>query len=138
MTKLFLDTNIVIDLLEHRHPFYIDAVKLFTMAYNKQIEIYVSPTTFSTASYLLRKHKPDGIRTLLCNFRQVAHVATTNEKTIDNALASNFDDFEDAVQYYTAIQAKAEIIITRNYNDFANSSLPVMTANEFLMINKLI
>ena len=57
MTRLFLDTNIVVDLLERREPFCQDAVKLFTMAYNKQVQLVVSPMTYSTASFLLRKHK---------------------------------------------------------------------------------
>jgi predicted nucleic acid-binding protein len=56
MTKLFLDTNIVVDLLERREPFCHDAVRLFTMAYNRQVQLVVSPMTYTTASFLLRKH----------------------------------------------------------------------------------
>ncbi len=56
MKKLFLDTNIVMDLLEKREPFCNDAVRLFTKAYNKQVQLFVSPMTYATVSYLLRKH----------------------------------------------------------------------------------
>ena len=69
MTRLFLDTNIVVDLLERREPFCHDAVRLFTMAYNKQVQLIVSPITYSTASFLLRKHGSEGVRNLLSNFR---------------------------------------------------------------------
>ncbi|MBR4188307.1 MAG: PIN domain-containing protein [Bacteroidaceae bacterium] len=132
MTRLFLDTNIVVDLLDRREPFCHDAVRLFTMAYNKKVQIIVSPMTFTTASFLLRKHGTEGVRILLSNLRQLARVATANERTIDDSLASRFNDFEDAMQYYTAVKAKADIIITRNGKDFTQSKIPVMTASEFL------
>ncbi len=64
MKCLFLDTNIVVDLLGHREPFCHDAVRLFTMAYYKQVQLIVSPMTYTTASYLLRKHGPEGVRNL--------------------------------------------------------------------------
>ena len=132
MTKLFLDTNIVIDLLERREPFCQDAVRLFSLAYNKQVQLFVSPMTFATTSYLLRRHGSEGVRNLLANFRQLVHVATTSERTIDDSLASQFSDLEDAMQYYTALKAKTDIIITRNGKDFTHSNLPIMTAAEYL------
>lgn len=134
MTRLFLDTNIVVDLLDRREPFCHDAVRLFSMAYNKQVQLVVSPMTYSTASFLLRKHGSEGVRKLLSNFRQLARVSTTDERTVDDSLASQFQDFEDAMQYFTALRANAEIIITRNGKDFKASSLPVMTAGEYLSV----
>ena len=132
MKKLFLDTNIVMDLLEKREPFCNDAVRLFTKAYNKQVQLFVSPMTYATVSYLLRKHGSEMVHTLLSNFRQLSRVATTNERVVDDALASNFKDFEDALQYYSALKVKADAIITRNGDDFENSKIPVMPAKEFL------
>lgn len=132
MTRLFLDTNIVIDLLNRREPFCHDAVQLFTMAYNKQVQLIVSPMTYTTASFLLHRHGAEGARNLLSNFRQLSRVATANERTVDDSLASQFNDFEDAMQYYCALKAKADIIITRNGKDFSASKLPVMTATEYL------
>lgn len=131
MTNLFLDTNIVIDLLAKREPYCYDAVRLFTMAYNKQARLYISPMTYATASFLLHKHGASGVRQLLSNLRQLTRVASANENTVDDALSSQFDDFEDALQYYSAIQAKADVIITRNGKDFTNSKIPVMTAGEY-------
>ena len=132
MTRLFLDTNIVIDLLDRREPFCHDAVQLFTMAYNKQVQLIVSLMTYTTASFLLHRHGAEGVRNLLSNFRQLSRVATANERTVDDSLASQFNDFEDAMQYYCALKAKADIIITRNGKDFSASKLPVMTATEYL------
>jgi len=132
MTQLFLDTNIVIDLLEKREPYCFDAVRLFTMAYNGQVQLLVSPMTYATASYLLGKHGAEGVRRLLSDLRSLTKVTPAYERTVDDALASRFKDFEDALQYYSARQACAEVIITRNGKDFTNSTLPVMTAGEYL------
>ena len=132
MTRLFLDTNIVVDLLEGREPFCYDAAQLFTMAHDKKVELLVSPMTFSTASFLLRKHGPEGVRNLLSNLRQLVSVTISDERTVDDSIASQFKDFEDAMQYYSALNAKAEIIITRNGKDFTASNLPVMTATEYI------
>ena len=133
MTHLFLDTNIVMDLLDKRQPFCMDAARLFAIAYHKRVQLIVAPITYTTASYLLSKNnKSEEVRAILANFRQLVHVATTDERVIDDALASRFNDFEDAVQYYTAIKAKADVIITRNGKDFAASKIPVMNAAEYL------
>ena len=132
MTRLFLDTNIVVDLLAKREPFYNDAVRLFSMAYNKKVQLVVAPITYTTASYLLRHHGPEGVRNLLANFRQLSRIATIDERVVDESIVAKFEDFEDAVQYYTAIKAKADFIITRNGRDFVNTKIPVMTAADFL------
>ncbi|MBR4563522.1 MAG: PIN domain-containing protein, partial [Paludibacteraceae bacterium] len=101
--------------------------------YHKRIQLIVAPITYTTASYLLSKqNNSKDVRAILANFRQLVRVAATNERVIDDALASRFDDFEDAVQYYTAIKAKADIIITRNEKDFAASKIPIMNAAEYL------
>ncbi len=132
MMKVFLDTNIVIDLLDKREPFYIDAVKLFTLAYQKKITLFVSPMTYATASYLLRKHGKEGMRKLLNNFRQLSQITTADERVVDAALASSFDDYEDALQYYSALTRNADVIVTRNKKDFTSASIPVLSPAELL------
>ena len=133
MKRLFLDTNIVIDLLDKREPFCNEAVRLFSLAYNKKLQLIVAPITYATASYLLQKGRTqEEVRILLANFRQLVCVATIDERIIDDALASQFRDFEDAMQYYTALKAKADVIITRNAKDFGASRIPVMSPAEYL------
>ncbi len=132
MKKLFLDTNIVVDLLEQRLPFYQDAAQIFTLAYHKQVELLVSPMTYTTASFLLHRHGSEEVHRLLSNLRQLVHVAKSDQQTVDDALASQFKDFEDAMQYYTALHSGADIIITRNGKDFKQANIPVMTATEYL------
>ena len=132
MMKVFLDTNIVIDLLDKLEPFYIDAVKLFTLAYQKKITLFVSPMTYATASYLLRKHGKEGMRKLLNNFRQLSQITTADERVVDAALASSFDDYEDALQYYSALTRNVDVIVTRNKKDFTSASIPVLSPAELL------
>ena len=133
MKRLFLDTNIVIDLLDRRMPFCENAATLFAEAYHKRVQIIISPTTYATASYLLGRHNSiEQVHNLLANLRQLTHVSTEDERVVDDAIASKFADFEDALQYYSAIRAKADVIITRNGKDFAASRIPVMTAAEYL------
>ena len=130
--KVFLDTNVVIDLLDKREPFCQAAVDIFTLAYKRKITLYVSPLTYATAAYLLRKHGPEQIKILLKNFRQLSHVTTANEAIVDNALTSNFADYEDALQYYSALTQKVDVIVTRNQKDFQLSAIPVLSPDEFL------
>ena len=130
--KVFLDTNIVIDLLDKREPFYIDAVELFTLAYKKEITLFVSPMTSATASYLLRKHGKEGMRKLLGNFRQLSQITTADEKVVDAALASSFEDYEDALQYYSALTRNVDVIVTRNKKDFTSANIPILLPKELL------
>ncbi len=133
MKRLFLDTNIVIDLLDKRMPFCEDAATLFAEAYHKRVQLIISPTTYATASFLLGRHNSiEEVHNLLANLRQLTHVSTEDERVVDDAIASKFADFEDALQYYSAIRVKADVIITRNGKDFAASRIPVMTAAEYL------
>jgi hypothetical protein len=60
------------------------------------------------------------------------NVSTVDEKIIDLALQSVFSDFEDAIQYFTAIQNNIPVILTRNLKDYKSSAIPVMTADDFL------
>ena len=132
MMKVFLDTNIVIDLLDKREPFYIDSVELFTLAYKKEITLFVSPMTYATASYLLRKHGKEGMRKLLGNFRQLSQITTADEKVVDAALASSFEDYEDALQYYSALTRNVDVIVTRNKKDFTSANIPILLPKELL------
>ena len=132
MKRLFVDTNIVIDLLEKRAPFYHDAVILFTDAYNGKVELFISPITYATVSYVLEKKGAEYVKKKLGVLRSISQVTNTDSETIDKAISSGFNDVEDAIQYYGAIGSGCECIITRNGKDFILSEIPVMTAGEYI------
>lgn len=134
MRKLFIDTNIVIDLLAEREPFYEDVAKLFSLSDKNKIKLSVSSLTFANTNYLLQKtNSVSTAKEILRKFKILTTVLSLDDKIIDLALNdSGFRDFEDAIQYYSAIENSQEIIITRNLKDFRTSKIPVMTASEFI------
>lgn len=133
MRSLFVDTNIVLDLLSKRKPHYYDAAKLFSLADKQQIELAVSSLTFVNAHYILCKEMSDTkARAILRRFKILVKVLPLDDKIIDLSLNADFADFEDAIQYFTALESQLEIIITRNIKDFKLSEIPVMTAGEYL------
>ena len=133
MERVFVDTNIVLDLLQKRDEFYSDAQDLFTLADKKELKLYVSALTIANTHYLLSKfYNSNEARKILLKFKVLVEVLAVNDKIIDLSLASDFNDFEDGLQYYTAIENNIELILTRNKKDFKNSTLPVLTAREFL------
>lgn len=133
MDKILVDTNIVIDLLTKRNGFYKPASKLFTLSDNKEIKLAISSLTFANTFYLLSKElNTMKANEILRKFKLLVKVLPMDDKIIDLSLNSDFKDFEDAIQYYTALENKLEIIITRNLKDFKLSKIPVMTANDYL------
>ena len=133
MKKLFIDTNIVLDLLAHRMPFYTEAAKLFSLADKKKVKLSISALCLADANYILSRQKPEmEVRTILRRFKVLLHVLPLDDKITDLALNSEFKDFEDAVQYFTAIENDQDTIITRNQPDYKESKIPVMTAGEFI------
>ena len=135
MSRLLVDTNVVLDLLAKREPFYDSAAKLFSLADKKKIALSISSLTFANTSYVLTKLKTaDKSREILRRFRVLVKVLSLDDKVIDLALNDlNFKDFEDGLQYYSALENEQDIIITRDLSDFKGSRLPVMTPEEYLI-----
>lgn len=135
MESVFVDTNIVIDLLQKREEFYQEAQELFTLADRKKVKLYISALTFANTYYILsRFYSSDEAKKILSTFKVLVEVLPTTDKIIELALASDFKDFEDAIQFYTALENGLEAIITRNKKDFKNNLIPIFTAKEFLKI----
>ena len=133
MDRILVDTNIVIDLLSERDKFLIEAQELFTLSDQNKVKLYVSSLTFANMYYILSQTlKIADTRTILRKFKVLVNVLPMDDKIIDLSLNSGFKDFEDAIQYYTAIENKLKVIVTRNLKDFKLSKLPVLTAKDYL------
>ena len=133
MSRIFLDTNVILDLLGERVPFFDSIAKVATLADQKKLTLIVSPLSFTTMNYVLNKYETSkSVLNKLRKFKIICEVCEVNEETIDKALNSSFKDFEDAVQYFCALQSNCSIIITRNGKDFKHSTIPIMTAEEYL------
>ena len=135
MKSVFCDINFFLEIFIKRAPFYSSAAALFKMIEEKKLKGYLCALSFPTLYYLLSKElKRENAINILEKVRIVFHVAAVDERVIDLSLTSNFSDFEDAVQYYSAIQVKSECLITRNKGDYKVDILPVLTPEEFLAI----
>lgn len=134
MSRILIDTNIVIDLLAQREPFYENAAAIFSMADNKQVSLYISALSFANTNYILSKTTTaQQAREILRKFKVLVEVLPLDDKITELALSDlQFPDFEDGLQYYTAVEHKLDGIITRNKKDFKNATIPVLTAKEFL------
>ena len=134
MKKVLVDTNIVIDLLSKREYFYDEAAELFSLGDKKKVKLTISSLTFANTNYILSKLKSaKEAREILRKFKILVEVLSLDDKITELALSDEgFLDFEDGLQYYSALEHEVDAIITRNKKDFKNSILPVLTANEYL------
>jgi predicted nucleic acid-binding protein len=131
--RIFLDTNVMLDLLGERIPFYDSIAKITTLADRKQIELVVSALSYATVSYFLTKFEnAEKSKEKLRKFKIISEIADLDELTIEKGLNSNFSDFEDSLQYFSALKSNCKILITRNVKDFRESQIPVMTPDEYL------
>jgi predicted nucleic acid-binding protein len=117
--KLFLDTNVVIDLLGEREPFYETVARIATLADRGEIELVVSALTYSTLYYVLSRfeHK-ENVKSKIRKLKVIAITSDLTDKILEKALSSKFGDFEDSLQYNCALDSETHILITRNGKDF--------------------
>ena len=135
--NIFVDTDVIFDLLAKREPFYKYSAKLLTHADKQELTICVSSLCFGNLNYILSKQKSAiEARKILSRFKVLVKVLPVDDKVIELALNSDFGDFEDAIQYYCAIENGIKVLITRNLKDFKHARIPVLTAEEFVKQNE--
>jgi predicted nucleic acid-binding protein len=134
MDRIFVDSDIILDLLQERENFS-DAAQLFALIEENKVKAYVSPLIFANLFYILRKQESNKFAMqILVRLKALLHVLTINEKIIELALSSGFKDFEDAVQYYSALEENVDFLITRNTEDYKKSRIIICNAKEYLAI----
>ncbi len=133
MNKIFVDTDVCLDLLSGRKPFNAIAERLFTLADIGKIKICVSSLSFANIDYILQsQYKINDSRKILAKFKTLVTVLSVDDKIINLSIVSDFIDFEDAIQYNTAIENKIKVILTRNLKDYKKSMIQVMNPETFL------
>lgn len=133
MKKIFVDSDIILDLLSGRQPHYDYAAELFSLADKNSVNLYVSSLSFANVNYILTKQlSATQARKMLLKFKTLINVLSVNEKTIELALISDFHDFEDAIQYNTAIENGITTLLTRNLRDFKKADITILTAQQYL------
>lgn len=135
MKKVFLDTNILVDLIADRKPFSKFAIEIFQLAEERKLDIYTSSHSIATTHYLLKKYMDEkALRSVLYQLFDFLHVVSVDESILKKGLLSNHKDFEDSIQIFCASTIdNLTCIITRNIKDFKKSEIPVLSPDEFIL-----
>lgn len=135
MSKVLIDTNVIIDLLAKREEFYADSLELFSLADRSKVHLVISTLSIANTHYLLNDvMKMKNAKSIIRKFKVLVASYALNDKIVELALNDKgFKDFEDGIQYYTALEANCKAIITRNIKDFKSSSIPVFQPKEYLI-----
>jgi predicted nucleic acid-binding protein len=136
MKHIFMDTIVVIDFLANRQPFSLDAARLFNMSVEGRIKIHISAVSYNNIYYVLRQSLTNNATIkLLESLADMTEITDVNDKVIRQSLKTDFKDYEDAIQYYSALTIpNVDFIVTRNTKDFKRSSLPVLTSIEAIAL----
>jgi predicted nucleic acid-binding protein len=134
MKKILIDTDVLLDLFFDRKPFCEDAAKVLGLCETKKIQGFITPVILSNLYYVLRKSAPHkAVVEQLLKLFLIIEILPIGREAIQKALMSSFNDFEDALQHFAAVElTQIEAIITRNIKDFRNSQLPVLAPDQFL------
>ncbi len=133
MSTIFIDSDVLLDVILDRTIHYKFSSQILLLADRSGYYCCTSVHTVLNVHYVTKKYlgiedADEAIELLVDKL----HILTEDANIVKLAMASNFSDFEDAVQYYTAKNANADIIITRNIKDYKQSDIPVLTPEQFL------
>lgn len=131
--RALVDINVLLDVLARREPFLADAVGVWSAAETGRIRGLVSADSFSTLYYLLRRasNHRTALRAMRL-IRDVFEIVPLDDQLIHQAIDSPLGDFEDAIQYHSAVRGKADCIVTRDLKHFRRAELPVVAPEAFL------
>ncbi len=134
MRSIFVDTNVLIDLLGDRKPFSKHAVEIFSLAESQKIYLYTSSHTITTAYYVLKKYADESdLRKTFFDLLDFIKIIAVDEDVVKKALKSTSKDFEDGIQLMSANTIKKiDSIVTRNPKDFKGSTINIITPDVFL------
>jgi predicted nucleic acid-binding protein len=131
--RILVDTNILLDVLARREPFYAAAAAIWSLAERGEVRAVVSAISFNNVYYIVRRAEGrTRAQKAMRLIRDVFESVPPDNQIINQAIDANMADFEDAVQFHSAIRAKATYLVTRNPGDFPKSALPILTPEEFL------
>ncbi|MCZ4224124.1 type II toxin-antitoxin system VapC family toxin [Pedobacter rhodius] len=135
MKKVFVDTNIIVDLIADRRPFSKFAIEIFDKAERQEVQLFTSSHAIATAHYLLKKYLEDKLlRQVIYNLLEYIELIAVSQDIVKRGLKSKHKDFEDALQILCAYNIeKLDYIVTRNIKDFKESAIPVLPPDELLI-----
>ena len=136
--KIFIDTNILLDVLRSREPFLKDSLSVWSLVESEKVKGFISAISFNNVYYVLSRtvDNPNALNAM-CIMRDIFQIISLDNRIINKAIDNDFPDFEDSIQFFSAIHAKADYIITRNVKDFSQQYIPAITPKAFISeVNK--
>jgi predicted nucleic acid-binding protein len=132
--KVLVDTNVIIDILERREPFFEDSYKLIQLAMREKLETFMSAGSVTDVYYIISRniHDAQKAKEKIIGLGELVRLCDTRVGDINAALALPINDFEDAVIVAIARREKADYIVTRNEADFGQSPVPAISPTRFL------
>ena len=132
---ILIDTNVILDILLNRKPWYTNAALIFGLSQQNIIKSYVSASVITDIFYLTQKeHGRSAAKEAIKRILQVFYPATVTDRNIYKALELEWEDFEDSVQYIVGEELSADYIVTRNTKDFSLSSIEAVTPEQFIQV----
>jgi predicted nucleic acid-binding protein len=131
--RVLLDTNIILDFLLERQPFFTDADAVMQTIRSGQVQGYITATTLTDIFYIAKKsNKAQIAKQYVSDLLTTMQVCTVDRSILEAAISSSLPDFEDAVQLACAISENLNAIITRDPKGFAGATVAILSASEFV------
>jgi predicted nucleic acid-binding protein len=133
--RLFIDTNLLLDVLAERQPFYASAARIWSLCETGACAGFVSAISFNNVFYIVRRARDAAVaRRALVLMRDIFGSVAPDQQILNQAIDSDIRDFEDAIQFFSAHRAAADYLLTRNAADFPKTRLPILAPDEFLTL----
>ncbi|MGD8360703.1 MAG: PIN domain-containing protein [Gemmatimonadota bacterium] len=134
--KVFLDTNVILDVLANREPFVADSAAVLSLIEARALEGFTAAHSIPTLSYLLKTEVGSvRAREVLMDLFRVLEVVAVDQDRIFQALAMNWEDFEDAMQAACAAKGEVDYLLTRDREGFVGAHVPVLSPAEFIALH---
>jgi predicted nucleic acid-binding protein len=131
--RILVDTNVLLDVFLERAPHYRHSAAIWGLAESHREDVYISAISFNNIHYIMRKLKgKDCAQRAVEVLNAVFHIAPLDHEVLTKAVMAKAPDFEDAIQFYSALSIGADCIVSRNIKDFPQDTLPVWSAEAFL------
>lgn len=131
MDRIFLDTNLILDFVLDRKPFSDQAEVIIATRLTHKKKLFASSLSFANVAYVVRKAGKDPFQ-VIQDLVDWIQIVSLTQVEFESSLKSNFKDFGDALQFYSALSIKADLIITRDLKGFASATIPIKTPFDYL------
>ncbi len=133
--KLFFDTNVLLDVLAKREPFYRDALQLWSLAERRELHGYISTLSLNNVYYIVRKWGgKQKAQEALVILRDIFDLVAEDHHIVNQSIDAGMNEFEDAVQFCSAIRINADYLVTRNPKHFPVTAMPVILPDELIAL----